>query len=80
MCAADGATLTRHLVAEERQRLEQLLGVDRSAFAELQSGLIILGQYWPAPLPSSPAEHQTVQKGADLAPTRTGRLGGDGHL
>jgi hypothetical protein len=27
----------------ERQRLEQLLGVDRGVFAELQSGLVILG-------------------------------------
>jgi hypothetical protein len=39
---ADEATDILHL-AEERQRLEQLLGVDRSAFAELQSGLVILG-------------------------------------
>jgi hypothetical protein len=39
--ADEAATVLR--LAEERQRLEQLLGVDRSAFAELQSGLIILG-------------------------------------
>lgn len=39
---ADEATTVLR-VAEERQRLEQLLGVDRSGFAELQSGLIILG-------------------------------------
>jgi hypothetical protein len=30
-------------LADERQRLEQLLGVDRSLFGELQSGLVILG-------------------------------------
>ena len=30
-------------LADERQRLEQLLGVDRGIFAELQSGLVILG-------------------------------------
>lgn len=30
-------------LADERQRLEQLLGVDRSLLAELQSGLVILG-------------------------------------
>lgn len=39
--ADEAATILR--LAEERQRLEQLLGVDRSAFAELQSGLVILG-------------------------------------
>lgn len=39
--AEEAAAVLR--LAEERQRLEQLLGVDRSAFGELQSGLIILG-------------------------------------
>jgi hypothetical protein len=39
--ADEAATVLR--LAEERQRLEQLLGVDRSALADLQSGLIILG-------------------------------------
>ena len=39
--AEEAAAVLR--LAEERQRLEQLLGVDRSGFGELQSGLIILG-------------------------------------
>jgi hypothetical protein len=39
--AEEAAAVLR--LAEERQRLEQLLGADRSAFGELQSGLIILG-------------------------------------
>ena len=30
-------------VAEDRHKLEQLLGVDRSVFADLQTGLVILG-------------------------------------
>jgi hypothetical protein len=30
-------------LAEDRHKLEQLLGIDRSAFADLQTGLVILG-------------------------------------
>jgi hypothetical protein len=39
--AADGATLLS--MAEERQKLEQLLGLDRGLLAELQTGVIVLG-------------------------------------
>ena len=39
--AADGATLLSK--AADRQKLEQLLGIDRGLLAELQTGVIVLG-------------------------------------
>jgi hypothetical protein len=39
---ADEASEVLRLI-DERQRLEQVLGVDRSVVAELQNGLVILG-------------------------------------
>jgi hypothetical protein len=40
--AADKASVVLNL-ADDRHRLEQLLGVDRGLFAELQSGPLMLG-------------------------------------